>query len=405
MNNKLLATAVVAVIAGGLAGMFAPPIFQEVLVEDKQVATVQEQEPAVRVAENASPAVVSVIIKKKSRDLTQESGSFLFEQFGFHFPFETPAPAPVPEQESRQRSEADDELPEELVSIGGGSGFIVSSDGLIVTNRHVVSDDKAVYSVILNDESEHTATVKAQDRVLDIAILKINAQNLPVLTLGNSDNVRIGQTVIAIGNTLSEFSNTVTQGVISGIGRRVFAGGFEKGSEVIEQALQTDAAINPGNSGGPLFNIQGEVIGVATATSLEGEAVSFAIPINAVKRIVDSVQKNGRIVRAWLGVRYSLITPDMVRINKLPVDHGALIARGGRTEELAIIPGSPADKAGLEENNIILEFDGKRIDLEHSLAYMVSQHNPGDAVTLKLYDDGETRNVAVTLGEYPEDAE
>jgi serine protease Do len=171
------------------------------------------------------------------------------------------------------------------------------------------------------------------------------------------------------------------------------------GSEVIDGAIQTDAAINPGNSGGPLLTLDGNVIGVNTAVSEAGQSVGFAIPINIAKRSIDSVKQNGRIIRPYLGVRYALITSDMATQNSLPVSYGALVVRGTNPGELAVVPGSPADKAGIVENDIILEVDGTKIDSDHSLGSIVLNKQVGDKVSLKVYHKGDTKTVTVTLTE------
>jgi serine protease Do len=276
----------------------------------------------------------------------------------------------------------------------------VADDGLIVTNKHVVADDEAVYKVKLSDGKEYDAKVMAKDPVLDVALIKIEANNLPTLKFGDSDKLKLGQSVIAIGNALAEFGNTVTRGIVSGIGRKVEAGGSFGFTEVIEQAIQTDAAINPGNSGGPLINMAGEVVGINTAVSSEGQLVGFAIPINAAKKTIESVQKTGRIVRPWLGIRYVAVTPRLAEANKLKVNYGFLIIGDSANDELAVIPGGPADKAGLAENDIILEVDGKKMADKESLANEIGKHNVGDVVDLKILHKGEEKNVKVKLEEF-----
>lgn len=348
-----------------------------------------ENSATIDVVEKASPAVVSIVITKELR--TYQSSGFPFDFFGMNFPF------------FEQQDEED--APMVRREIGGGTGFIVSSDGLILTNRHVVSDETAEYTVFLNDDTEYAAEVVGQDPFLDLAVLKIDATDLPVLELGDSDSIQIGQTVIAIGNTLSEFRNTVTRGVVSGINRRVVAGDRYGRSEVIEEAIQTDAAINPGNSGGPLLDLTGRVIGVNTAVSQSGQSVGFAIPINSAKRIVESIIEHGRIVRPWLGVRYALIDDEIAEKNNLPVDYGALIVRGRERTELAVIPGSPADKAGITENDIILEIEGERIDLENPLSMLISKYSAGETVELKVLSKGEEKSVSVKLEEYQQNSE
>ncbi len=349
---------------------------------------VEEESATVGAVKKISPTVVSIIITKDLSKVQSQLGpeSFPFDDFfEFGFPFETPAPQNGGRSGKQQ--------------IGGGTGFVISSDGLIVTNKHVVSDTEAEYTVITSDEKKYPAKVIASDSFLDIAIVKIDAKDLATAELGNSDSIQLGQTVIAIGNTLSEYRNTVTKGIISGINRRVVAGGARGRSEVIEEAIQTDAAINPGNSGGPLVNLLGQVIGINTAISEEGQLIGFAIPINTVKRIIESVKQTGRIVRPWLGVRYVMIDEDIAKENQLSVDYGAIIVRGERRTDLAVVPGSPADKAGLQENDIIFEINGARLSINHSLAQEIARHKPGDTITLKILRKGGEKTVNITLEE------
>jgi serine protease Do len=284
--------------------------------------------------------------------------------------------------------------------IGGGSGFLVSDDGYIVTNAHVVNDEEANYTVYLNDGSHYDATVVSADSTLDIAVLKIDGSNLPYLVFGDSDTVQVGQTVVAIGNALGEFRNTVSVGVISGLSRSITAGG-DGYTEFLADVLQTDAAINPGNSGGPLLDLAGKVIGVNVATSVGGENISFSLPSNAVKVAVDSIRTTGHVVRAHLGVRFVMVTKAMVEANDLPVTHGALIRRGDDITQLAITPGSPADKAGLEENDIITKIDGQVIDEEHPLHIVLRQKVVGDVIEITVWHDGEEKTVSTTLEERP----
>lgn len=343
---------------------------------------INEEAATIAAVREAAPATVSIAVTKDLSKFYQGFELSPFEEFfGLPSPFLGPAP-----REGKQQ-------------VGGGTGFLISSDGLVLTNKHVVSDPEAEYTVITSDGKQYPLKVLAQDSFIDVAIGKIEANNLPTVRLGDSDKIEIGQTVIAIGNTLSEFRNTVTKGVISGRNRRVVAGGSGF-SEVIEEALQTDAAINPGNSGGPLINLAGEVIGVNTAVSRAGQLIGFAIPINSVKSVVDSVKKFGKIVRAYLGVRFIVINETIAKANKLPRDYGALILRGQRPEELAVMPGSPADKAGLVENDIILEIDGQKITEEQSLASVVRAKKPGDKVTLKVWHKEKEKNITVELGEF-----
>ena len=283
--------------------------------------------------------------------------------------------------------------------IGGGSGFLVSADGIIVTNRHVVEDAQATYTVLMRNGKQLPAKVLARDPTLDLAVLDIEGDGYPYVSFGDSDTLRVGQTVIAIGNALDEFRNTVTKGIVSGLNRRIVAEDMD-GAVVLEGAIQTDAAINPGNSGGPLVDLQGNVIGVNTAVSRSGQLLGFALPGDLAQRDVEQIKKSGHISRSFLGVRYMIVNQDLIDKNQLKVDHGVLVARGDQRTDVAVVPGSPADKAGIQENDLILELDGVRIDEEHSLGSLISRKSPGDTVTLKILHHGEEKYVKVVLDEF-----
>jgi serine protease Do len=358
-----------------------------------QTVTTSQEQAVEAVVRDFSPAVVSVIATKNLTDIEKNADpfdGFFSNPFGDLFPFfQSPAPDSQP---SSQDSE-----PQE---VGGGSGFIISADGLILTNKHVVDIDGADYTVLTNDGQKYPAKILARDPIQDIAILKIEKNNLPTVKLGDSDNLQIGQSVVAIGNALGEFRNTVSVGVISGLKRSVTASddfGFE--SEQLEDVIQTDAAINPGNSGGPLLNLSGEVIGINVAVAQGAQNIGFSLPINLAKKDVAQVKEKGKISYPYIGVRYVLITPSIKEKNNLSVDYGALILRGSSQDELAVVPGSPADKADLKENDIILEADGQKINNDNPLAKIVQKHNVGDVVTLKVLSKGREKTVKVALGE------
>jgi serine protease Do len=288
----------------------------------------------------------------------------------------------------------------ELREIGGGSGFIVSNDGMIVTNRHVVEDDEAFYSVLLNDGTAYDAVVLARDPQLDIAILKIDEpleSSLTYARFGDSESLRLGETVIAIGNALAEFRNSVSVGVVSGLARSVVATDGMGRSEQLDQVIQTDAAINPGNSGGPLLNLDGEVIGVNVATSRGADNIGFALPAHIVKRVVESVRENGEIIRPYLGVRYVMLNSEMAERNGLPVSYGAYIIGG---DDAAVLPGSPADRAGLADGSVILSIDGVTLR-ETELATVLRGKEVGQEIELVVWQDGVERTVSVTLEAAP----
>ena len=281
---------------------------------------------------------------------------------------------------------------------GGGTGFIITSDGLILTNKHVVSDATAKYSVTTLDGKTYDATVQSLDPANDLAVVKIDARNLPVVELGDSDQLQIGQWVVAVGNALGQFQNTVTSGIISAKNRKIDASDSTGAStETLTGLLQTDAAINAGNSGGPLVNLAGQVIGINTATASGAQGIGFAIPINEAKSAIDSIKKTGKIIRPYIGVRYFEITPAIAKENNLSVDHGALVQRGSGLTDVAVVPSSPADKAGIVENDIILSIDGTNIDENHTLLSLVETHQVGDVITLHVLSKGKEKDVKVTL--------
>jgi len=354
------------------------------------VVKMEEESLVIDVVEKVTPSVVSIIVTKNLpvwEKYYEESPNDSFSDFfGFDdfFNFRQP--------QYRQNGTEEQE-------VGGGSGFVVSSDGYIVTNKHVVEDEDANYTVLMNDDQKYDATVLARDSVTDLAILKIEAKDLSFVEMGDSSGLKVGQTVIAIGNALAEFRNTVSTGVISGLSRSIVAGGTRNGSEQLSGLIQTDASINPGNSGGPLLDLRGQVIGINTAMAGGAENIGFALPINEVKTTIESVEENGRIIRPWLGVRYVLLDEEMIKKNNLDVDHGVLIVRGEERTDLAVVPGSPADKAGLVENDIILEVDGEKISEENPLSKIIAKKKVGDEIRLLIKHKGEEKEVTLKLEE------
>lgn len=360
------------------------PVGQEVYLPQ----TLQEQS-VIKVVKEVSPAVVSIIVTKDLPVLEEYYYSPFEEFFNDSF-FEFKVP--------RYREKG-----VEKKEVGGGTGFIISEDGMVLTNKHVVLDQDADYTVLTLDGESFSAEVLAKDPVQDIAILKIKQEgafkSFPQVKLGNSDKIQVGQTVIAIGYVLGRYQNTISVGVVSGLGRTITAsgGGFY---ETIEDVIQTDTAINKGNSGGPLLNLKGEVIGINTAIDIEGQNIGFAIPINKAKRDIEQVKNLGKIVYPFLGVRYILINEEVQKDNNLQVDSGALIV--GDKGQPAISPGSPAEKAGLKEKDIILEFNEEKITIDNSLAKIIIKYNPGDEVSLKILRGKEEEIINVVLGEMSE---
>lgn len=398
---KFFVILLVAAVFGFIGGSTAPA-FHKMLSEQSRFFSQQSDEgksadqkrpgredivssddgAIVNLVERNAPGVVSIVV---SKDIPKVR-SFFQNPF-FLDPFNT-----------RRPNESDSGVTQKQ-QVGSGSGFLVSADGLVVTNKHVVSDTAAEYTVMTNDGKEHAATVLARDLVRDIAVLKIEGADFPVLDLGDSDQVKVGQTVIAIGNPLGEFENSVTRGIISGLKREVSAGSRFGQSEQLSGILQTDAAINPGNSGGPLFNISGEVIGVNVAMAQGAENIAFALPINQVKRVVEQVKTTGKIATPYIGVRYLILNETIAKENNLPLDHGALVIRGEKVTDFSVIPGSPADKAGIVENDIILSIDGVNIDEKNQLANLLVEKDVNQEITLEVWHKGETKKVKVKLEE------
>lgn len=299
--------------------------------------------------------------------------------------------------------------PESMTEESAGTGFIISDDGVVVTNRHVVPANTTRVSITLSDGTElDNVEVIGRTRSgdpLDVAFLKINdtkGKKLSPIRLGDSSSVIVGERVIAIGNALGQFQNSVTSGIISGYGRNIEAGGGFGGAETLQNLFQTDAAVNQGNSGGPLVNIRGEVIGVNTAVAGGGaENIGFAIPINDIKGLIESVLKTGKLQRPYLGVRYVAITDDLAAENNLNQKRGAYVVSSSPGEP-AILPDSPADKAGLKEKDIITKVNDEQLDERNSLISLLSKRSVGDKVILTVIRENKTLQLEATLEALPE---
>jgi len=327
---------------------------------------VNEESVVIKVAEEVSPSVVTVSAQTPARRVLQ------FNPFGGGI---------------SQRIEGG--TPQDI-----GTGFVVSEDGLVVTNKHVVSVANASYKVITKDGQEYEATQISRDPSNDIAIIKIDASGLKPAPLGDSSNLKVGQFVVAIGTALGEFRHTVTTGVISGLGRGITAGSsFEGYVERLDDVIQTDAAINPGNSGGPLVNSAGQVIGINVAVAQGAQNIGFSIPINVVKEALSQFKQTGKFpAKPYLGVQYQMISQQAAVLNKVP--QGAYV--------VSVIAGSPAESAGMKVNDIIKKFDGQELTDEDTLADAIKKKSPGEAVELEIWRDGETLKLTVTLSEFSE---
>ena len=325
-----------------------------------------QSEAIAKVAQDVSPSVVSITVRTTTRTENPFFGS----------------------QESEGES--------------AGTGIILSADGLIVTNRHVIPESTTGLTIVLSDGTEYTdVEIVGRDQFNDIAFLQIkDAKDLKPAKLGDSSAAKVGDAVVAIGNALGRFDTTVTSGIVSGLGRPIQAGSSAADTESLENLMQTDAAINPGNSGGPLVNINGEVVGINTAVAGNAQNIGFAIPINDVKPGITSVEKNGELVRPYLGVNYIMLDEAIAKELGIDVNHGALISAD--TGQRAVIAGSPADEAGLKENDVILKVNDTEINEENSLVSTIGQFQVDEKVKLTIWRDGQEQTVEATLKAVPE---
>lgn len=323
---------------------------------------VNEESVVIDVADKASPSVVTVSIQTPRRTV------FNFSPFGGF----------------QQRVEGG--TPQDI-----GTGFVISKSGLIITNKHVVSTDGS-YKVITQDNKEYDVKQISRDPSNDIAILKIDANDLKPVELGDSTNLKVGQTVIAIGTALGEFRHTVTTGVISGLGRGITAGSVYEGYvEKLDDVIQTDAAINAGNSGGPLLNSAGQVIGINVAVASGAQNIGFAIPVNVVKSALDEFNKSGKFsAKAYLGVEYQMVSKQSAVLNDIP--QGAYVVN--------VISGSPAEKAGIKVDDIIVKIGSDKIaDQTNGLSDVIKKYKPGDGVDMEIWRDSASINIKATLSE------
>jgi serine protease Do len=344
--------------------------------DTEKIKVVTEESVTVDIVKKSGPSVVT-IAEEISPD--RRSGAFNFGPFSIFG---------VPEEEQDSPTEPQ----------GIGSGFIIDKEGLILTNKHVVSGVENNYQIVTNNDKKYNVQQIYRDPLNDIAILKINpgqnpGTNLVPIELGDSAKLQVGQYVVAIGTALGEFRNTVTTGVISGLGRGITAGSpFEGYVERLDNVIQTDAAISPGNSGGPLLNSSGQVIGVNTAVSRSGQNIGFAIPINVIKDSLKNFNETGRFERPYLGVAYRLISRDVALLNDLP--EGAYVQQ--------VIEGSSADKAGILPGDIITKLDGQKVNENMQLSTFIAKKKIGDTIIITLFRDGETTDVRAILESAPQ---
>lgn len=363
-----------------------------------------EESDSISAIEKVAPSVLSIVATKDLTILQQNPFQF-FGPFGF-----------IPQEEEPQNAQPKTQRKQ----VSGGTGFIVTADGLSVTNKHVVADATADYTAFTAEGKQYDVEVISRDPVNDLALVQLHIKSddetknekksfgdkpekLSFVEMADASKLKVGQKVFAIGNARGEYDNSVTAGIISAVGREIDAGDARGSIEKLTGLIQTDAAINFGNSGGPLINLDGEVIGVNTAVDQGATSVGFAIPANQVIPAIESVKKFGKIVRPLLGVSHIILNETKAKELKLEgVTYGALITGDRAKKDFGVLPGGPADKAGLKIDDIILEVDGEKVTEDTTLQSLIQKHAPGDSVTLKVMRNNATFEVKTTLDERKE---
>lgn len=381
MRKLLITVAILIVLLAGITAVqtYGPSVHLPNLTTGQNtqntgaVKVISEESVIIDVYKKSVPSVVTVAAKDNGTSQIDPN-----DPFSFFF---------------NQRRQGNSPEPQNI-----GSGFVVDTSGIIITNKHVVSDKSLTYTVITNTNKTYTIDKIYRDPLNDVAILKITPKDetLTPLSLGDSDNLQIGQLAIAIGTPLGQFTNTVTTGVISGLGRGITAGSqFQGFVEQLDNVIQTDAAINPGNSGGPLLSSKGEVIGVNTAVSENGQNIGFALPINTVKDSLKNFNTNGTISRPYLGVAYKMLSKDLAIQNDLV--EGAYIQN--------VVPDSAADKAGIQDGDVITSLDGKKIQGTDSsqVSKYIASKKVGDTIIITVFRNGKAQEIKATLGAAPEE--
>lgn len=332
--------------------------------------------------EAALPAVVSIVLTKHAKQIAQQHTPHVYP----FYPAHKPAHATTPQNPH--------------TPMGGGSGFVVDTSGLIITNKHVISEPDVDYTAITSDGRHLPATVVSRDPITDVAVLSVSARNLPALTLGDATTVRLGSFVIAIGNALGMFSNTVSLGIVSGLSRSVTAqlSSGKGATQELRGLIQTDAAINPGNSGGPLITLDGKVIGINAALIAGAQNISLAIPINAATRDLADIKQYGRIRRPYLGVRYVILDETSAAAVGIPATYGAFVTNE-TPHDTGVVPDSPAAKAGIQERDVILTCNGKHLTLEYTFQDVLDTAAIGDQLQLAVLRNGGVFRATVQLEE------
>lgn len=426
LNAKIIVPIVVIAVLSGLIGGAIGAKLQKgnANYPNQPTQTIEErrfveESDSIEAIKKVAPAVLSIVATKDLQEYKQTpfdpffpfQNDPFFRNFGFQLPQQQPQQKQQPETK-RQR-------------VAGGTGFVIQSDGLALTNRHVVLDTDADYTALTKDGKEYDVEVISRDPANDLAVIQLHEktadkdgrktgekkdfgakpENMPTAIFGDSSKLQVGQKVLAIGNARGEYENSVTAGIVSAIGREIQASDAGGGMrETLSGLIQTDAAINFGNSGGPLVNLAGEVIGVNTAVDTSAAGIGFAIPVNQIKPALESVKKFGKIVRPYLGVMHMILTKEKAKEMKLEgLEYGALITGDRTKKEFGVQSGSPAEKAGLKLDDVILEVDGQKITEENNLQSIVQKHAPGDKLKLKVWRGGSVFEVTATLEERKEE--
>ncbi|PIR93249.1 hypothetical protein COT99_01720 [Candidatus Falkowbacteria bacterium CG10_big_fil_rev_8_21_14_0_10_43_10] len=369
--NKILHVYIIAVLtlsiaAAGLLG------WQQLRLNTAAAVDLQldEQEATIRAINKVSPAVVSIIIYDYQDVINISSQGA---------------------QVTKQKNQ-----------VGSGTGFLISTDGYILTNRHVVKAGNpkvAEYQIILNSGKKYFAQYIGVDPLKDLGVLKIFDKDLPYIEMGDSDQLVQGMSVMAIGNSLGKYQNSVTKGIVSALGRSIAASDNRGNVESLDNVIQTDAEINPGNSGGPLIDLSGRVVGINTAIDQSGSSIGFAIPINDARVIIQSLKESNRIVRPRIGIRYIMLTPEIAVKNNLLRDNGAWITRDD-TGEPAVLPDAPAAKGGLAEGDIVFEINAIKVEDNNTLFNIIQKYKPGDRLGLKIQRGDKVIIRVITLDEF-----
>lgn len=357
------------------------------LPSNGKVQVVSEESDTINIVKKVGPSVVTVseIAAPQSSSSSSPFDSGPFSFFGIHG-----------DNSGNGGSDSLSPAPDQAQSIG--SGFIISADGLIVTNKHVVSDTGGKYTVTTSDGKKYTVQQIYRDPLNDVALVKINTSDNPgkillPVTLGDSTNLQVGQYAVAIGSALGQFQNTVTTGVVSGLGRQITAGDPYAGeAENLTNVIQTSAAISPGNSGGPLLDSSGRVIGVNTAVSQSGQNIGFALPINSIKDSLSNFNQTGQFNRPYIGVAYRMLSKATALANDVP--------QGAYLQD--VIKGSPADKAGLQAGDIITQIDNQKIADKTEIATVIAKKKVGDAIAITYSRNSNTNTVRVQLVSAPQ---